>query len=125
MSTIRTGDLAQFTRSMSNMQEVQSRLRDGNLQISTGKAAHSYAELGADSGTLMRTETALKRTEMFAEQNGRLANELNLMDGALATLEDVAQEFRQAVIARRNDATGAAVNQIGRASCRERVSFTV
>jgi len=110
MSTIRTGDLAQFTRSMSNMQEVQSRLRDGNLQISTGKAAHSYAELGADSGTLMRTETALKRTEMFAEQNGRLANELNLMDGALATLEDVAQEFRQAVIARRNDATGAAVN---------------
>lgn len=109
MSTIRTGDLAQFTRTTGNIQEVQSRLRSAHLKVSTGKAAHSYAELGADSGTLMRTETALKRTEMFAEQNGRLTNELNLMDGALATIEDVAQEFRQLLIARRNDATGAAV----------------
>jgi flagellar hook-associated protein 3 FlgL len=109
MSTIRTGDLAQFTRTMGNMQEVQSRLRYANLQVATGKAAHSYAELGADSGTLMRTETALQRTEMFAEQNDRLTNELNLMDGAIATIEDVAEEFRQALIARRNDATGAAV----------------
>ncbi|NBC96696.1 MAG: hypothetical protein GVY27_10110 [Deinococcus-Thermus bacterium] len=106
MSTIRTGDLAQFTRSMGNMQEVQSRLRYGNLKIATGKAAHTYAELGADTGTLMRTETALKRSEMFAEQNGRLTNQLNLMDGALATIEDVAQEFQKALIARRNDATG-------------------
>lgn len=109
MSTIRTGDLAQFTRTMGNMQEVQSRLRYANLQVATGKAAHSYAELGADSGTLMRTETALQRTEMFAEQNDRLTNELNLMDGAIATIEAVAEEFRQAVIARRNDATGGAL----------------
>ncbi len=109
MSTIRTGDLAQFTRTMGNMHEVQSRLRYANLQVSTGKAAHTYAELGADAGTLMRTETALQRTEMFAEQNGRLTNQLNLMDGALAAIKDVAEEFRQALIARRNDATGSAV----------------
>ena len=106
MSTIRTGDLAQFNRSMNNMQEVQSRLRYGNLKVSTGKAAHSYAELGAESGKLMRTETALQRTEMFAEQNTRLGQELNLMDGALATIAEVAQEFRQTLIARRNDAGG-------------------
>ena len=109
MSTIRTGDLAQFNRTMGNMQEVQSRLRAGNLQVSTGKAAHSYAELGAVSGTLIRTETALQRADMFAEQNGRLANQLNLMDGALADIVDVAQEFRQLLVARRNDATGDAV----------------
>jgi flagellar hook-associated protein 3 FlgL len=106
MSTIRTGDLAQFTRSMNNMQEIQSRLRYGNLKISTGKAAHTYAELGADSGRLMRTETALKRSEMFAEQNTRLGHELNLMDGALATVEEIAQEFQQTLIARRSDAGG-------------------
>jgi flagellar hook-associated protein 3 FlgL len=109
MTTIRTGDLAQFTRTMGNMQEVQSRLRYANLQISTGKAAHTYAELGADSGTLMRTETALERTKMFAERNTQLGNQLNLMDGALATIVDVAEEFQQALIARRNDAGGAAV----------------
>jgi flagellar hook-associated protein 3 FlgL len=109
MSTIRTGDLAQFTRSMGNMQAVQSRLREANLHVATGKAAHSYAELGAQSGRFMRTETALERTEMFARQNTRLTQELNLMDGALATIKDVAEEFRQLLIARRNDATGAAV----------------
>jgi flagellar hook-associated protein 3 FlgL len=106
MSTIRTGDLAQFNRSMNNMQEVQSRLRYGNLKVSTGKAAHTYAELGAESGKLMRTETALQRTEMFAEQNTRLGQELNLMDGALATVEEIAQDFQRTLIARRNDATG-------------------
>ncbi|MFP4126404.1 MAG: flagellin [Alphaproteobacteria bacterium] len=109
MSTIRTGDLAHFNRTTGNIQDVQSRVRAAHLQVSTGKAAHSYAELGADSGTLMRTETALKRTETFAEQNGRLTNELNLMDGALATIEDVAQEFRQVLMARRNEASGDAV----------------
>lgn len=108
MSTIRTGDFAQFTRTMGNMHEVQSRLRYANLQVSTGKEAHSYAELGASSGTLMRTETALKQAEMFSDQNELLTQQLNLMDGALAEIETIAGEFRQAVIARRNDAAGAA-----------------
>jgi flagellar hook-associated protein 3 FlgL len=106
MSTIRTGDLAQHTRTMGNIHEVQSRLRYANLQVSTGKEAHSYAELGASSGTLMRTETALKQAETFSEQNKLLSNQLNLMDGALADIEGIADEFRQAVIARRNDASG-------------------
>jgi len=108
MSTIRTGDFAQHTRTMGNIQEVQNRLRYANLQISTGKAAHSYAELGSASGTLMRTETALEQAEMFSDQNQLLANHLNLMDGALANAESIADEFRQAVIARRNDAGGSA-----------------
>lgn len=106
MSTIRTGDLAQHTRTMGNIHEVQNRLRYANLQVSTGKEAHSYAELGASSGTLMRTETALKQAETFSEQNKLLSNQLNLMDGALADIAGIADEFRQAVIARRNDASG-------------------
>jgi flagellar hook-associated protein 3 FlgL len=109
MSTIRTGDLAQFTRTMGDMQEVQGRLRRANLDVATGKSVHSYAELGAESGTLMRTATALQRTDLFAEQNGRLANQLQVMDGALAAIEDVAADFQRALIARRNDATGTSV----------------
>jgi flagellar hook-associated protein 3 FlgL len=110
MSTIRTGDLAQFTRQMGNMREVQQRLHTANEDVATGKAVHRYADLGAASGKLVRTETALRGAEMFAEQNAQLGQELNLMDGALATIGDVATSFRQAVIARRNDASGTASN---------------
>jgi flagellar hook-associated protein 3 FlgL len=110
MSTIRTGDLAQFTRQMGNMREVQHRLHTANEHVATGKAVHRYADLGAASGKLVRTETALREAEMFAEQNEQLGQELNLMDGALATIADVATSFRQAVIARRNDASGSASN---------------
>jgi flagellar hook-associated protein 3 FlgL len=109
MSTIRTGDLAQFTRTMGNMQQVQSRLRYANLQVATGKAFHSYAEMGADTGTLVRTETALRQAETFADQNRRLGQELNLMDGALASIKDVAEDFQRALVARRNAATGDAI----------------
>jgi len=106
MSTIRTGDLAQFQRTMGNMQAVQSRLRYDNLKVSTGKAVHSFAELGANAGTLLRTQAALADAETFSEQNGQLTQELNLMDGALAAIKDVATELQRALIARRNDATG-------------------
>jgi len=110
MSTIRTGDLAQFTRQMGNMRKVQHRLHTANENVATGKAVHRYADLGAASGKLVRTETALREAEMFAQQNEQLSQELNLMDGALASIEDVATSFRQAIIARRNDASGAASN---------------
>ncbi len=106
MSAIRSGDLAQFTRTMGHLQELQSRLRTSNEHVSTGKAVHRYAELGAASGKLVRTETALREAEMFAEQNEQLAQELNIMDGALAAIKDVAADFRQALVARRNAASG-------------------
>ncbi len=103
----RTGDLAHFNRTVGQMTEVQSRLRHNNLKIATGKEVHRYQDLGGKSGVLMRTETALVQTQTFQEQNQLLLQRLNLMDGAIEEIKDIASSLQTALIARRNDSTGA------------------
>ena len=104
--SIRTGDLAHFNRTVDNMQTVQSRLRYSNLQISTGKSVHRYVEMGADAGVLVRTEAALTQTRTFKDQNELLVKRLNLMDGAMAEMKDIASSLQTKLIARRSDASG-------------------
>ena len=104
--SIRTGDLANFNRTVDNMQTVQSRLRYSNLQISTGKSVHRYVEMGADAGVLVRTEAALTQTRTFKDQNELLVKRLNLMDGAMAEMKDIASSLQTKLIARRSDASG-------------------
>ena len=64
--TIRTGDYAQFQRTLGHLVDVQSRIRDANVAVASGKRVHSYKELGNDANTLVRTETALGTTKDFA-----------------------------------------------------------
>ncbi len=104
--TLRTGDLAQFERTTANMLSVQSRMRRDNLHIASGKSVHRYTDLAERSSVLIRAQAAVAETRTFADQNELLVNRINLMDGALSDIKDVASELQTLLVARRNPTTG-------------------
>ncbi len=107
--TIRTGDYAQFQRTLGHLVDVQSRIREANVAVASGKRVHSYKALGNDANTLVRTETALGTTRDFAHQNQKLVDRMQRIDGSMAEIKDLASELRQLLVARRNPATGDAM----------------
>jgi flagellar hook-associated protein 3 FlgL len=66
----------------------QSRLKDTQVQISSGKVAQTYDKLGVTSNQLLQLETSQSRSSQFADNIGRALGRMDVMESTIATLAD-------------------------------------
>lgn len=106
---LRIGDLAHSQRLIATMGGVRARLVDDQAAAASGKAAASYDRIADRAGELLRVRDASAVRSALAERNERLGRELQLMDGALGAVVDIASRARVAVLQRLDGGLGDAV----------------
>ena len=92
----RIGDLAHSRRLTTDLGAIQARLREAEAAASSGKAATRYDQIADRAGELLRVEDARAAKATLADQNDRLLQRLQLVDGALGSVvteESVAEEL--------------------------------
>lgn len=102
----RVGDLAFSQRMTMNSTATQTRMREANEEIATGRRVDRFADLGADARFLVRSETALSKTEGFLNQNQRVLQRVQAIDKAMEQVVDLAGRARNLLTQRINGATG-------------------
>ncbi|MGF1474011.1 MAG: flagellin [Geminicoccaceae bacterium] len=94
----RIGDIALSNKLTNTMLTTQSRVRETQVQVSTGKTSDRYTDIARDSDLLVRTEHLLARSETFEEQNSRILDRMRAIDGSLNTIVDTAVEMRTLLV---------------------------
>jgi flagellar hook-associated protein 3 FlgL len=102
----RIGDIAQSDRLMVALRSTSTRLREGQIAVSTGKAATSFDQISGDASLLLRTKDQRAAAQNFVQQNEQVADRLATMDGALANLGDIAERLRALLTHRLDAASG-------------------
>ena len=105
----RIGDLAHSRRLTADLGAIQARLREAEAAAGSGKAATRYDQIADRAGELLRVEDARAVKATLADQNERLLQRLQLMDGALGSVVDIAARARTALIQRVDGGLGADV----------------
>jgi flagellar hook-associated protein 3 FlgL len=105
----RIGDLAQSQRLTAGLSAIQSRLREAQVAVASGKAATRYDQIADRAGELVRVKDARALTVTLADQNERLGQRLQLIDGALGSVADVAARARTALLQRLDGGMGSDV----------------
>lgn len=102
----RVSTFAQHTLIQQTIVRTQERIYNRQAQISSGKEASSYAGLSKDASQLVSIKAASVRTEAFIQQNNQIESRLQIADGALASMSDIASSLRAKLVQRLNGATG-------------------
>ena len=102
----RIGDLAHQRRLGSDLAAIQARLREAQAAVGSGKAATRYDQIPDRAGDLLRARDARTLTAARADQNERLGQRLQLVDGALGGVVDVAARARTALVQRLDGVLG-------------------
>ena len=105
----RIGDLAHSRRLTTDLGAIQARLREAEAAAGSGKAATRYDQIADRAGELLRVEDARAVKATLADQNDRLLQRLQLVDGALGSVVDIAARARTALIQRVDGGLGADV----------------
>ena len=104
----RIGDLAQSTLTSQLLVEAQTRSRETQVQISTGKVARQFSGIGGDTNRLLSAKDALQRIEAFQRGNQQVDGRLEVMESSTAALVDLAAELRTLLIQRLDSGAGVA-----------------
>ena len=102
----RIGDLAQNQRLTASLLAAQARLRAAQTAASSGKVASRYAEIADAAGELVRVKDTRALKATMAEQSERLTQRLQVMDGALGAVTDIADSARVALVQRLDGGLG-------------------
>lgn len=102
----RTGDVAHANRLNGFIQGTQSRMRDAQVEIATGKRAQVHSELGGETGLLLQAREGLSRADAFVFSNTATAERLQMMDGALGNIVDIAERMRTLLVQRLDPSIG-------------------
>ena len=86
----RIGDYAQSTRTTQLLLEAQTRARETQIQISTGKVARQFSGIAADANRLVSAKDALQRIEKFQSNNDAGRPAPRAMEGSTGSLIDLA-----------------------------------
>ena len=105
----RVGDSAQSARISGIIQQTQARVRDAQIQVSTGKTASSYASLPDKTGLLLRTQQERALTDDWLQQGAQISDRLQAMEGAMGDISDIAERMRSLLVNRLDDSTGTSV----------------
>ena len=105
----RVADAAQMARVSSAMQDAQARMRERQIEVSSGKRASAYAELGGDAGLLVGAKAQRAQTMTFSAEGKKVGDRLQVMDSTLGGLGDLAERFKSLLVQRLNGATGSGV----------------
>lgn len=80
---------------LSDILRLQQQRFTSEQQVTTGKKAQDYGDLGAKAGALLGAKTAAQRTEGYLAASSEVAGRLDLQDAHLKGLADVAGRLRE------------------------------
>ena len=96
----RVGDFAQHQRMTQLLLDAQTRARETQAQIGTGKVAQRFREVAADADRLLATKDVLHQIGQFRANNDLVAKRLQVMEAGVASLHDVGSRLRVLLIQR-------------------------
>lgn len=102
----RVASFAQFALIQQAVNRTQERIFDRQAQIASGHEALDYSGVAIESRQLVSLKSASKQAETFIQQNSQVDGQLQVMDGALGSLGDIATALKTRLIQRLNSATG-------------------
>jgi hypothetical protein len=77
----RIGDYAQNQLTTKLLLDTQSRAREAQIQISTGKVGTSFSDIADGTSRLVSTKAALQRVQAFQTNNQLVNDRLDAMPG--------------------------------------------
>jgi flagellar hook-associated protein 3 FlgL len=102
----RTGDLAQSTYATQLLLDAQSRSREAQIQISSGKVTTRFSGIADGASRLVSAKDALQRIQQFQTNNQLVDGRLQVMESSTASLVDIASQLRVLLVQRLDSAQG-------------------
>lgn len=99
----RYGDFAHSTQITQMLLAAQTRSRETQAQISSGKVGDRFRDLGSAAGRLLDGKTMLQRTQQFHGDNQLVHRRLDVMESAVADLSDLGTRLRTLLLQRLSD----------------------
>ncbi|CAA6604532.1 hypothetical protein MTBLM1_30125 [Rhodospirillaceae bacterium LM-1] len=90
----RVGTLASDTIMLSQLLNVQSRLKDLNTQVNTGKKSQDYAGIARDTFSLVALENQRELALRFIQTNTSQQTKMEIMSNSLNTVMQTISTFR-------------------------------
>ncbi len=104
----RVSTFAQHELIRQTVVRTQERIYTRQAQIASGKEASAFAAVSKDASQLLSLKSASVRADSFVNQNNQIEARLQIADGALAGMTDLASTVKAKIIQRLNDASGTA-----------------
>lgn len=95
---IRIGSYATQNYTLKHNLDSQARIREAQVQISSGKKAQNYNGISADVRRLEDLETRHAKTSAFAKSADRTDKRLAEMETVVGQLQDIASQFRSKLL---------------------------
>lgn len=104
----RVASFAQQALIQNNIARTQERMFERQAQVASGKQSDDFAGVSKESNLLVSVKATGVRADSFIQQNKQIESRLQIADGALSSIGDVASTLKARLIQRLNDATGPA-----------------
>ena len=98
--TDRIGDYAQHQRITSALLAAQSRTRETQAQISSGKAATAFVDIASEADRLLSVKSTLQEIRQFVDNNELVSSRLQTMDGAVGSMIEIGTRMRNLLVQR-------------------------
>jgi flagellar hook-associated protein 3 FlgL len=98
----RIGDFAQHNRTTQLLLDAQTRTREAQIQISTGKVASRFRDIASETNRLVSAKDALQRIQQYQSINGLVDQRLTAMESSTSSLVDIATRLKSLLIQRLN-----------------------
>lgn len=90
--------IAVHQKAVNDITRTQSELLRLQQQITSGRKANSFAELGSEINTTLDLEASIKATDKFIGSNKAVLTRLKTMDVAVSQAEEIAAELAQQLV---------------------------
>jgi len=107
--SMRIGDATHFRHLQEMLGDIRSRIDRSQLQVASGRRATTFAELPDATANLLDVREALATLDARLSADREALAKMQLVDGVLADLGDMAMRARELLVARLNDSTGASL----------------
>ncbi len=107
--TSRVGDFAQQAFLTQALQTTQSRMRETQMEIASGKRARSFDRIAPEVPLLLSTRYDRTLNATRIRQNEHVIDRMQAMDGSLEGLGRIAERARTLLLQRLSDGVGADV----------------
>jgi flagellar hook-associated protein 3 FlgL len=102
----RVGDFAQHQRMTQLLLDAQTRAREAQVQIGTGKVAQRFREIAPDADRLLATKDMLHQIRQYQLNNDLVAKRLEVMESSAASLHEVGSRLKVLLIQRLDAGAG-------------------
>ncbi len=101
----RVGDFAHHKLTTRLLLEAQTRTRETQIQISTGKVSDRFSGIASGASRLLAAKDTLQRIQKYQSNNELADQRLSQMDSSLGSLDDLGNRLKVLLIQRLNDAS--------------------